>query len=129
MAYQIEIELPGLPRRPNQLNRRHYRAFTKEKNYWLRLVGFAVCRTRPKKPLKKATVACTRYSSVAPDYDGLVGSFKFVMDALVACRVLSDDSMKVIGMPDFRWQHCPGKEGKIKIVVKEVLTRIQESVR
>jgi hypothetical protein len=71
-------------------------------------------------PLKKAQIELTRMSAQAPDYDGLVASFKPVVDALVKCRILDDDSMEHLPNPSYLWTKAPAKFGKIKIVLKEL---------
>lgn len=62
------------------------------------LVFAGLCRGKlPAEPLKKARLTITRHAYRSLDYDGLVGSLKPIVDALVAVGVLSDDSWKVTG--------------------------------
>jgi len=74
----------------------------------------------PSRPLKNAKLKLTRYSSRAPDYDGLVQSFKPVIDALKKCLIIEDDSMRVIGKPDYCWEKARQRAGKITIEVVEI---------
>lgn len=120
MSYRLEIEIPGLPKLPNELLRRSWHVVTKEKNHWLNQVGLMTIGKKPLTPLKKANISCTRYSSKAPDYDGLTLSFKFPVDALVSLGILEDDSLDHIGVPTFTWERAPEKHGKIKIVVESL---------
>lgn len=53
----------------------------------------------PTAPLQKASITIVRHSHRMLDFDGLVGSLKPVVDALVSAGVLSDDSWGVVG----RW--------------------------
>lgn len=77
-------------------------------------------RLGPPKPLPMAKVTLTRCSSSEPDFDGLVGSFKNVLDGLVAALVIEDDKMSNIGAPDYRWEKASPGGGKIRIVVEEI---------
>lgn len=75
---------------------------------------------KPATPLERARLVLTRFSSVAPDPDGLVSGFKHVIDGLVQCGVLSNDRYDNIGMPDYRWQKVPPKAGRIRVEVRGV---------
>jgi len=56
------------------------------------------------------------------DFDGLVGSIKPVVDALVTCGILSDDSYKVTGPWDVTQKFRPKKSGELlEIFVTEVI--------
>ena len=72
------------------------------------------------KPLSRAKLTLTRYSSVCPDPDGLVSSFKSVLDGLVECGVLENDRFTNIGMPTYAWEKAPKNEGKAKVIVEEI---------
>lgn len=76
--------------------------------------------TRPPIALNKAKLTLTRFSSMKPDQDGLVSSFKHVVDGLVECGVLVDDSMDIIGMPEYKHEPAKPKFGKIQIEVQEI---------
>lgn len=68
-------------------------------------------------PLKKAQLILTRVSAVSPDSDGLVSSFKWVIDGLVRAGVLVNDGYGNIGMPEYRWEKGSRGQGKIRVVV------------
>lgn len=119
MPYRLEFELLGLPKSPNQLMKKRVVDLKKaERKRWLRDVSLITSGKRPDAPLTRARLTAIRCSSVTPDYEGIVGSFKFVIDALVELGILKDDNMNVIGMPDFRHEKAPPNMGKIKIVVE-----------
>ncbi len=123
VPYKLEIELLGLPRRFNEGQGSHWTVRHRESQKWhKRLLGKMILsrQSPPLKPLKKATLTLVRYSARAPDYDGLVQSLKPVVDALKKCAIIEDDSMAVIGRPDYRWEKAPQLEGKIRIIVEEV---------
>jgi len=120
--YRINIEIPGLPKRPNQVLRRHWSTAMNEKKQWYSAVGLAIpARKRPPRPLHRALVKFGRHSTTPPDYDGLVSSFKWVCDALVYHGILIDDKMSNIGMPEFYWEKAPRKKGFITVEVQEIL--------
>lgn len=120
MTYRLSFELPILPAMTNKLSTMHWRAKGKAAKEIHRLVGLAAS-PRPLKPLPRARMTCTRFSSQVPDYDGLVSSFKHVIDGLVVCGVLEDDSLENIGMPEFHWMRTKPKLGRIEIEVEEIM--------
>lgn len=123
--YRLELEISGLPKRFNQGQGSHWTVRHQEAQKWHKRVLGRMVVTRsfpPKRPLSRARVTLIRYSSRAPDFDGLVQSFKPVMDALKKCLIILDDNMEVIGKPDYRWEQTCRGEGKIRILVEEVAT-------
>lgn len=119
--YRLEFELEGLPKTTNAFARGSFWAFKKEKDKWLSAIRCATALRKPQTPLEKAKLTLTRKSSKRPDNDGLVSSFKYVIDALVNCGILVDDTPDVIGFPDYRWSQAPMKKGMIHVIVEEVL--------
>jgi hypothetical protein len=115
------IELHGLPKRTNS-NNGHWRTRQREALKWKRLVCELVTlsKMKPDKPIEKAKLTCIRFSSVEPDADGLVSSFKHVIDGLILAGVLENDRMSNIGMPEYRWEKVAPKMGKIQVIVEEV---------
>lgn len=116
----FEIEIEGLPKTPNELLGRHWRTRAAHAKKWMKLVAAHANQFKPPYPLTSAALSLTRMSSVQPDHDGLSGSFKAVIDALVKLEILADDTPTVIGKPDYRWEKAPPKKGKIKIKVEEM---------
>lgn len=110
----FEVNIKGLPKTQNQLIRKHYRVVTAEKNHWKYEVFVHCHKYIPEEPLSKAKVICTRHSSVEPDYDGLVSSFKYVIDALVAHGFVIDDSSKYLER-EYEWKKEKRGHGFIKI--------------
>ena len=123
MAYKLDFEIPcqrasDLPRNLN--NSLHaVKYFTWERAKWRRLIAKYVY-ARPSNPLAKASLVLERHGLREPDYDGLVTSFKFVIDGLVHAGVIKDDKMSVIGIPDYRWIKAKKGMYKIRIVVQEL---------
>ncbi len=118
MSFKIEFTIPDLPKMPNQLLGSSRWARIAEKNKWRLLVRAAIGRQRPDVALSCATVTCIRQSSVEPDFDGLVGSFKYPIDALKFCRVIEDDKSSVIGQPSYRWEKASPGKGSVFIRVE-----------
>lgn len=105
---------------PNSLIRKHWAIITKEKNKWHGLVRWYLRHNTPKAPLKKAKLTLTRYSMRSPDYDGLVGSFKYVLDGLVKAGVIIDDKVSVIGDSKYNWVKAKKVDQRIEVVIEAV---------
>lgn len=119
-GYVLEFEIMGLPKMPNSLLGSHWRTRSGHATKWARHVWVKTIGKRPKHPLLKAKITCTRFSSVESDFDGLSGSFKSILDGLKKAGVITDDSPSVIGRPEYEWQKTKPKEGKIRVKVEEL---------
>jgi len=117
---KLQITIKDLPKMPNSLLRKHWAIITKEKNKWHTYVKLSLGINRPKAPLKKAKLTLTRYSMRAPDYDGLVGSFKYVVDGLVKAGVIVDDKVSVIGDSKYNWVKAKKVDQRIEVVIETV---------
>lgn len=118
MAYELKFELPGLPKTLNA--RMHWAIKMKENQKWKKLVHFMTVGKRPLRPIPRAHLTLTRFSTREPDFDNLVSGFKPIVDALVECKILENDKMSNIGISDFRWEKCAPKKGKIKVEMIEL---------
>lgn len=67
----------------------------------------------PTAPLQKARIVIVRHSFRMLDYDGLVGSMKPVVDALVTAGVLIDDNWGVTGPWIVKQTFRPKKDGPL----------------
>lgn len=105
---------------PNALIRKHWAVVMKEKNKWHGLVRLFLGPQTPKAPFKKARLSLTRYSTRSPDYDGLVGSFKYVLDGLVKAGVIEDDKAAVIGQSEYKWVQASKANQKIEVSIEDV---------
>jgi hypothetical protein len=117
--YVLDLRIPGLPPTYNSIGRKGHWRLLKATHEWKNQVRYRVGRFLPSQALTKAAVTLTRCSSHESDYDGLVHSFKPILDGLVECGVLADDSMKVIGVPQYRWEKAERGKGYIKVRVEE----------
>lgn len=114
--YSLEFRLEGLPKTTNSGGRAHWAVKALEARKWKNSVAGMVGTNKPKEPLQKAKLTLRRCSSSAPDFDGLVSSFKHVVDALQDCGVIVNDKMTTIGTPTYEW--FPASRGKGFITVK-----------
>lgn len=120
MGYVLEFMIPGLPKMANQLLRGHWRARHGHAVSWKSKVRQAAEYRRPEKPLEKAKLTLVRVSSVQPDVDGLVSSFKHIVDGLVEAGILVNDKPENIGMPDYKWERGAQKAGHVKVKVEAI---------
>ncbi len=71
-------------------------------------------------PLKKAKLTLTRFSSIKPDFDNRVISFKPIIDGLVLAGVIEDDNEDVIGIPEYPHEKTSPRKGQIRIHVEAI---------
>lgn len=120
-GYKLEFMEPKLPPTTNGMVSFHWWKKKKLSDEWNNIVMYHVLKLgAPRAPLEKAKLTLIRYSSREPDYDGLVSSFKVVVDALRHNGVLVDDRMSNIGIPIYDWQKATPKGGFIHVCVEEV---------
>lgn len=117
----LEFELGFLPKTTNSGGRAHWAIKAKEAReikcmVWgkVRLSGV----TFRKRPLERAKLTLTRCSSSEPDFDGLVSSFKHVIDGLVDAGVIRNDKGSTIGQPEYRWEKAKPKKGGVRVCVE-----------
>lgn len=118
--YYLRIELDGLPKTTNRLRTISWRKSHTLAKIWKRDVWLHSWHKRPKLPLQKAKLILTRCSSTRPDFDGLVSSFKCVIDGLTEAKVIAGDSHDHIGVPEYSWKVAKQKQGKIIVEVFEI---------
>lgn len=126
--YTLEFSIQGLPKNVTN-NMVHWRKKHAEAKKWKLFVIAEVRRhlmrapdlkdyRRPK--LERAKLTLTRHSSSEPDFDGLVASFKHVIDGLVEAGVIANDKTSNIGQPNYVWVKAKPKQGFITVKVEEV---------
>lgn len=113
------FEIDGLPKMPNQLLGAHWQTRSSHARDWKKRVWAATANKKPKEPIQVAKVTLCRHSSVEPDTDGLRGSFKPILDALVHCGILVDDKPSNVGEPVCFWVKVAPRRGKISVIVEE----------
>jgi hypothetical protein len=119
--YRLEFSLPGLPKTTNaKRGFGHWAQYYRESKKWKRVLLPYLTSKKPPEPLQKAKLTLSRCSSQQPDFDGLVSSFKHIIDALVEAKILIDDRMDVVGQPNYLWFQVPRDKGYIRVVVEEL---------
>ncbi len=113
----IEFEIEGLPKMTNGFSRQHWIHRHKEAKKWKALVYEKVSMA-PWMPIAKPKLTLVRCSTREPDFDGLVSSFKHIIDGLKEVGVILDDKQSVIGQPTYRWEYASPKKGKIIVKVE-----------
>jgi hypothetical protein len=116
--YRLEFTLDGLPKMTNRGVGKHFRVYMNHRDAWAHKVIFATVGKLPPKPLQKAKLTLVRCSSTEPDFDGLVSSFKAILDALKG-RAIADDRPSCIGSPTFLWEKAKRGRGMVKVIVEE----------
>ena len=120
MSYRLEIDMPGLPPTENAKRAKHWRKRHDSDVIWKLSVKVELGRKAPPAPLERARVICIRRSSVCPDYDGIVSSFKPLIDSLVENKVLVGDRMDQIVEHDYRWEKAPRSKGNVTVIVESL---------
>lgn len=117
--YTLDIYIPGLPKIFSNGPHGQWRGQWAAKRKWTNLVILAVGHKKPPKPLTKAKVILTRYSSVRPDKDNRIISFKPILDGLKKAGVIIDDNDDVV---DTIYPHVKvgPRDGKIRIQVESM---------
>ena len=121
--YVFEFTERRLPQTINQSGRQHWAAKVAASREWNNIVMYHVLKKGgpPNGPLPRAKLTLIRYSSREPDFDGLVSSFKVVIDALRYNGVILDDKMSNVGVPSYSWVSVKPREGSIYVRVEGVL--------
>jgi hypothetical protein len=119
--YLLELKLHGLPETTNSGGRKHWWVKTREAKKWIDLVCIETIGKRPSTPLVSAHLVLTRCSSAEPDFDGLVSSFKHVIDGLIHAGIIVNDKQSTIGQPRYCWEKAPPRGGHIKVRVEGYL--------
>lgn len=120
----ISFEINDLPKTTNSGGRAHWALKVREAKKWKKMVLEQLIAKdnwqQMNFPFQKAKLTLTRYSSKEPDFDGLVSSFKHVIDGLKEAGVIIDDKVSVIDQPIYLWSYARPRQGKIKVEVESV---------
>jgi hypothetical protein len=120
--YRLTLEIPMLPDSLNISLRSGQFKRTRITKEWTNYLWAETNGKRPTKPLECAAIKLVRHSYRALDFDGVVGSLKPVVDALVGCKILQDDSWRCLGAWTVDQRFRPKKEGPLlSIDILEVL--------
>lgn len=117
--YKINLTFHSLPKSLNKaLRTNRFKANAQNKGWDLLVFGM-VRHKLPAIPLKKARITIVRHFYRTLDFDGLVGSCKPVVDALVSAGVLESDSWNVLGVWDVSQEFRPKSAGPLLVVTVE----------
>ncbi|MFL9611142.1 hypothetical protein ACKF11_13735 [Methylobacillus sp. Pita2] len=123
MAYQLKIKIPELPETTNAARHANGHWSTrakKDRGLKMAIWHLILEQGKPRTPLARAKVTLIRHSSSEPDYEGLVSSFKPVLDCLTESGVIVDDNCKVLGIPTYLWGKAKPKAGYSEVIVEEI---------
>ncbi len=119
--YTLSIQIDILPKSLNKKLRSHFRGNHAENKSWDLIIQCLCAGKKPRRPIKRARLTLTRHAHRTLDYDGLVGSLKPVVDALVTCGVLEDDTWAVTGPWVVDQKFRPQADGPLLEVLLEEL--------
>ena len=111
MKLIIKSKVPLL----NQMLRQHWSKRKQlKKQYYLEILS-----QKPQKFKGKVNVSLTRYSSRVPDPDGVAGSAKIILDAIVDAGIIEDDNMNIVENFSVNWQKCKQNEQRTEITIED----------
>lgn len=119
-AYTFEFEIDELPKTVNAQSSMHWRRKGEYVRCWHSMVAAKLAGNKPEMPLLHARLTLTRLSSVEPDFDGLVSSFKPVIDGLIVCGVIANDRPSNIGQSRYLWAKARPGKGGIKVKIESI---------
>jgi hypothetical protein len=115
------MDIPGLPKLANRQMRGTWKMRLGETRKWKAAVKQEAYLRWKGEPAPKVRLTLTRYSSVEPDFDGLVSSFKACIDGLVEAGVMAGDKRANVEAK-YEWDKAAPGKGYVRIVIDEVLT-------
>lgn len=132
----LTFTVPGAMVTANRWQRMHYRVRGKYAASLGQVVAGLTEGRRPTEPLAYARVDIARYSRGTPDYDGLVGGCKALLDVLQPASkrhphglgIIADDSMKHI-ITRYTAHPLGGGVARTVVVVTELSRDVFEAAR
>ncbi len=121
-TYKLFLQLTCLPKSLNKKFTSNKWGRDRENREFDMLVAceFAM-KPKPSAPLERVKLSFVRHSHRMLDYDNCVGSLKPVVDALVSCGCLSDDTWKVTGPWDVTQKFRSKKDGPLLEIMVQSL--------
>lgn len=110
MRYYFETDFLPIPL--NKKLRSHRWKLLNETRSWQAVI-YSQLTEKPRRPIARAKITIIRSYYRMLDYDGLVGSLKPVVDALVKNGVIKDDGWPQVGRWDVDQQFRPKSEGAL----------------
>jgi hypothetical protein len=118
--FKTYLDLDYIPKSLNVKLRSHWASQRRETRTWINIIAYHL-DDKPSQPLSKVKISIVRHSYRTLDFDGLVGSMKPVIDALVRLGVIIDDSWAVTGAWDITQKFRPKSDGpRLEILLQEM---------
>ncbi len=95
--YTLSLKIDWTPLSLNKALRKGWRGRHALNTAWDNQIAALVYRKKPSQPLARARITIVRHAHRKLDFDGLVGSLKPVVDALVSAGIVVDDSWDRVG--------------------------------
>jgi len=121
--YELHFKMYGLPKSLNKALRTNRYQRNDDYKFWYDAICEMLADKRPDFPLKRAKIKIVRYFYRELDFDGLVGSFKPIVDSLIHAGIIIDDNWKCLGSWDVDQKYCSKKEqssGFFELTVSEL---------
>jgi Holliday junction resolvase RusA-like endonuclease len=112
--------LPGA----NDIVRKHWRVYSNLKKQWGATIGYALMAAKIK-PMAMAHISFEWHEPVRQrkqrrDPDNIIFGEKFVLDAIVACGILPDDSMDEVLSLTHTWKQVKSyQRGGVQVTVSD----------
>lgn len=118
--YTLQFEVMGLPKSANKVVGKNRMATHAHAQSWKRIIWLATRNKLPPEPLKRCKLKLTRLNFRTLDYDGLVTSFKPIVDGLVEARILHNDTWNITGAWDVTQEYTPKAQARIRVEVIQI---------
>lgn len=120
----IFVEIPIRTPTLNEWQRMHWARRGRLGRQVAKEIWAALGGKLPERPFKKCRIRVERVSTKEPDFDGIVGSLKTILDALqppskrhpYGLGIIADDNRECIGTPEVL--HVAGKASKTRIWIE-----------
>lgn len=120
--YRVKLSIHSLPDSLNKGLRTNRFKYNSKNKKWDFLILGIIRNKLPPQPLEKAHISIVRHFYRTLDFDGLVGSMKPVVDALVSAGLIKDDSWNCVGPWTIDQKFRPKSEGPLlEIFVEEIV--------
>lgn len=118
-AFKKTFDIKGIPPLVSNGSHGSWQLAARIKRTWKAKLAREMVGHAPMVPFERLRATFTRFSSVEPDEDNLIISFKPVRDALVKYGFVVDDRRANLEA-HYRWEHAPAKHGRIRVEVEEI---------
>jgi hypothetical protein len=121
MPYSLTFTIDVLPITLNKALRGSWRKWHGNFDVIQKIIHLKTLKTRPKAPIKKASVKIVRYSSCTLDRDNMYFTFKPVIDGLVNAGIIIDDGFDQVKELYPVQVKSKRKDARIEVTVQELV--------